>query len=628
MRDTGRAARGEGGFSLVEVIAALVVLGIVATAAAYFFIAGTRTSTHLQRTQNAVAVANEAMEMAFAMEPRDSLAVTGVTNLAVGRTQAEVNAAWTAATALGVEGLAETYPVWDPTALATTADALPITFERTYSDQTYTVYLLVGTCFRYANNAGTDEECTRLPAFGTDPGDNPAGISSQVARMLRVIAIVTWDAEIGECPGDVCVYQLSGLVDRNQDIRWDTSLAPVAVDDSAPLDRLATGSNSIDINVLLNDTYSRLASYPVRIETAPVAGCGNASADPSTGTVTYTYTTPSPSSGICTFTYSLKDGQGTVSRNEGTVSISVLPIAQDDVANVISGVRAPIAVTANDNGTYAALTVTTAPSHGTATVSGLNVLYTSAEDYVGDDTLAYQYTDPSGQVATAEVTIHVGSFPVQDWAVPVAGRPVGPEVWTSVEEKIMTGIPTPSDYVINVVGARPTAGILEVGPSATPATATTGTDINYSPPAATSGTYSFQYTLTRIATGWTSQPKTVTLIVSPLPVLTAVADTLGKFTDNGTRTVTIGANDTPSGYPAATVQVSFTGPVYAGTSNACGEIRAGDQSAAYLEAGQLRVRMPNISTDRACTFTYTLIGKGSMAGMTSGPVLVTYTVDG
>src|SRR5665647_3226099 len=242
MRDTRTAGSTDDGFSLVEVIAALVILGMVATAAAYFFISGTRTSTHLQRTQNAVAVANEAMEMAFAVEPRDSLAVTGLTNLAVGRTKAEVDAAWAAAAAVGADGLDQTYAVWDSTATATTADALPQTLDRTYSGQKYHVTLLVGTCFRYANNTGTDEDCAKLPGFSADPGDNPAGVINQVARMLRVIALVTWDAKLGECPGDVCFYQLSGLIDRNQDIRSDSSLSPVAVDDSAPFDLTALGA--------------------------------------------------------------------------------------------------------------------------------------------------------------------------------------------------------------------------------------------------------------------------------------------------------------------------------------------------------------------------------------------------
>lgn len=625
----GRRQSADDGFSLVEVIAALVILGMVATASAYFFISGTRTSTHLQRTQNAVAVANEAMEMAFAVEPRDSLAVPGgLTNLAVGRTKAEVDAAWAAAAAVGAEGLDQTYPVWDSTAVDTTADVLPLTMDRTYSGQKYDVTLLVGTCFRYANNTGTDEDCAKLPGFSADPGDNPAGVINQVARMLRVIALVTWDAKLGECPGDVCFYQLSGLIDRNQDIRWDTSLSPVAVDDSAPFDRTALGAaTSIEINVLLNDTYGRLASFPVRIESQPAAGCGwDAVADPTTGTVTYTYTT-NPGSGICTFTYSLKDGQSTISRNEGTVTVSVLPVAVDDVANVTSGVAATIDVTGNDNGSYAGLEVTTAPAHGTTSVSGLNIIYTADDTYVGEDSLGYKYTDTSNQVSPeATVDIHVASFPVQDWAVPVAGRPVGPEVWTPIHGIIMTGIPAPADYVINIVGARPTAGILQVDGSAT---AVTGTLVTYSPPAATVGTYSFQYSLTRIASGWTSAPKTVTLIVGPVPVLTAVADAFDNVNDNGSRAMRIGANDTPTTFPSATVRVDFTQPIRTSNGNACGSIST-TQTAADLEAGQLQVKTPDLSyrTNWACTFTYTLVGRGTLNGLSSGPVTVTYTVVG
>ena len=83
------------GFSMIEVIVAIVILGIVASSALWFFINGMQTSSNLDRQQTAVSIATSAMEQTFVVRPSKS-PVAGVSGLVVGRSATAVNAAFTA----------------------------------------------------------------------------------------------------------------------------------------------------------------------------------------------------------------------------------------------------------------------------------------------------------------------------------------------------------------------------------------------------------------------------------------------------------------------------------------------------------------------------------------------------
>ena len=105
----------DAGFTLVEVVVSLALITVIATAALAFFVQGLRTAKHQTQSLSATAVATDAMERAFSVPPQY---VAGVSGLVRGRTQAAVQGSWTAGGALGVQGLAQTYPSWDPVATA------------------------------------------------------------------------------------------------------------------------------------------------------------------------------------------------------------------------------------------------------------------------------------------------------------------------------------------------------------------------------------------------------------------------------------------------------------------------------------------------------------------------------
>lgn len=91
---------------------------------------------------------------------------------------------------------------------------------------------------------------------------------------------------------------------------------------------------------------------------------------------------------------------------------SAPPTSADDAAQVLSGGSVSIDVTDNDSGVITSIAIASPPSHGTTTVSGLNVIYTPATAYSGTDSFTYTATGPGGTSAQATVTVTVNPLPV------------------------------------------------------------------------------------------------------------------------------------------------------------------------------------------------------------------------
>jgi len=274
------AGRDDGGFTLVEVIVALVLMSITMSAVAVMFVGGIKNSSGLQRRQAAVLVAQQALEVARA----------------VGRTAAVVDPYWAAAPASvtssttvahsasgcsgslvvpvqGVPGV--TGGVSDPVRL----NGLP-----------YTVNTYIGSC----GLEGAASGCTRTGAG---------------ARLYRVVVAVRWTA--AGC-GAGCVYTASTLVDPSLDPVYNVrgASAPVAVADPACF-RVSVPAV---LNVLVNDTGA-LGRTPVTVVSGPTKGSLGPTA--SSGVVTYT---PGAVAGTDTFTYRLTDVNGVVS---GTATVTL-----------------------------------------------------------------------------------------------------------------------------------------------------------------------------------------------------------------------------------------------------------------------------------------------------------------
>jgi prepilin-type N-terminal cleavage/methylation domain-containing protein len=201
------AREGDSGLSLMEVIVAIAIMTIVATAAASLSINGVKTVANEERSQVAVTVANSFMEKVSG----SSLAVnsaTGVSALYNGRSQGDVQY-WFGQMA-SRPGVAQTNPVWDstvPTAASTlpaSTGVLPVYAAVPENGTNYQVVTLIGSC--YQQTTGTSGSC--LAAQGSAPD-----------AMIRVTVIVEWTAG-SQCAASGCFYQTSTLLDPSSDLEW------------------------------------------------------------------------------------------------------------------------------------------------------------------------------------------------------------------------------------------------------------------------------------------------------------------------------------------------------------------------------------------------------------------------
>ncbi|WP_151199587.1 prepilin-type N-terminal cleavage/methylation domain-containing protein [Cryobacterium sp. LW097] len=194
--------------TLIEVIVAISLIGIVATAAISLSITSQKGASVQQRQEIAVTIATEAMERVSAQSAATN-PTTSTSYLYDGRTQAKVDLAWTANT--GVSGLAATYKGWDTEAVAASVPVLPISQVVDRAGTDYTVYTLLGTCYM----ATTGGDCKKLAA-STPPATPPSGQTP----LNRAIVVVRWNAGSG-CAASGCSYLVSSLIDAHSDLQWN-----------------------------------------------------------------------------------------------------------------------------------------------------------------------------------------------------------------------------------------------------------------------------------------------------------------------------------------------------------------------------------------------------------------------
>lgn len=327
MADPIRLSRGaqgnQSGLTLIEVIVAIALIGIVSSAAISFFIRGVATVSDQQRRQAAVTLANSAIDVARSVEPS---AVDGGTTsgLVKGRSSSAVATAWNAATVLNPTDTADMNQVSDPGLAVSISDQwVPITTTRVVDKQTYTVTTLVGTCFRPKEATSASAKCTKTKA---EQG------GSDVIMMYRVRAVVTWAENDTATPHS---YRLATLIDPSVDIVWNTVLKPFAYDDEVTI---SAGDPAEFYAIVANDQVdynTEGSTSPIVDLTLPKNAGGTVygtavigSGDKINGII---YTPPADATlaGTVTLTYAVR-GTSLEKSTPATVTIHILPRPIDD----------------------------------------------------------------------------------------------------------------------------------------------------------------------------------------------------------------------------------------------------------------------------------------------------------
>jgi large repetitive protein len=299
--------------------------------------------------------------------------------------------------------------------------------------------------------------------------------------------------------------------------------------------------------------------------------------------------TPS-AAGSYNFTITAKDSLNFSGSQAYTIStLQAKPVAVNDTASTPANQAVTINVTSVDTGPITSIAIGSSPAHGTATVSGLAIVYTPTHDFFGTDTLTYTATGPGGTSSPATVTITVTPL-----AVPVAAAQTATLVaGNSVTINAANGA-TGGPFTAAAIAKAPTSGTATVS----------GTSIAYAAPANASGQVSFTYTLSN-AFG-VSSPATVTITIDPRPII---------------------VSQNVSAVAGRSVQVNLTqgasgGPFTAATLVGISPSTAGSATITQASGGYLLNFTSSPTFSGVATLTFTL----SNAYATSNPGTVTITV--
>jgi prepilin-type N-terminal cleavage/methylation domain-containing protein len=186
--------------SLIEVVVAISILGILATASLGVFINGINSASMHQRREVAVTIASQQMESINAMT---------ASTLYSGRTEPIARASLAAN--LAIPGVSKSYKSWDrstPVGALTLATTQPVV---ELSGTKYTVDVVLGACFQ-------------PKAGGTCTGDyltaEPTTVPATSTKLTRVIVVVRWNVGSG-CADGGCVYSATSLIDLTNDLDWN-----------------------------------------------------------------------------------------------------------------------------------------------------------------------------------------------------------------------------------------------------------------------------------------------------------------------------------------------------------------------------------------------------------------------
>jgi CshA-type fibril repeat protein/VCBS repeat-containing protein len=273
----------------------------------------------------------------------------------------------------------------------------------------------------------TQNTAVTIPVLAndSDPDGDPLSIDSVTQPANGTVTIdpdgtITYTPDEGYTGTDSFTYTVS---DGQGGTATATVMVTVTPDNDAPVavaDSATTAEDTpVTIDVLSNDSDPDGDTLSIESVTPPT----NGTAEIIEGQVRYT---PNADwSGTDSFTYTVTDGQGGTATATVTVTVTPAndpPVAVDDTVTTDEDTAATIDVLANDSDPENdPLTITAVgqASHGTAVISGNQIVYTPDANFNGTDTFTYTVSD--GELTdTATVTVNVD--PVND--VPVVSGPV------------------------------------------------------------------------------------------------------------------------------------------------------------------------------------------------------------
>ncbi len=222
----------DGGFGLVEVVVALMILAFVAIGATSLAVHASAGALAEDQSQAAIDVATMEMESVRASNLQQN--GLGISSLFGGRSKTQVMSNWSLPAYAGIPELTTTtYPEWDPSATGLTVPVIPFggttSLDLTSHTTAYTWQIMLGVCY-VATATHDNGTCTAFSSAYTpskassDPASAvaasaPSPLPSGYEQLVRAIVVVRWPGS--GCGGTGCSYVLSSIFEAGRDLKWD-----------------------------------------------------------------------------------------------------------------------------------------------------------------------------------------------------------------------------------------------------------------------------------------------------------------------------------------------------------------------------------------------------------------------
>lgn len=381
----------DAGISLLEVIVALMIIAVVMTSAAGFFLNSLKTTGGASQRQSAVTLVNAELESIRAVPA--GVLVTGRTNSGNGSNSIVPLFAWSGAAALtAYDDLSNSQPGaynYDKTANASTIPAVPPITTQTVNNKPYTLHNFIDPCWLVVSKNQTPSSTSSLACGATY--SSVAG--STTTMMFRITVAATWTGGAATNCTAGCSYSASSLVDPNSDPTFQSNISKPTITGISPS------------SVPANKTTTIFVSGAGFVSGATATVCSNASV----GTINQTFNTGTSiqipiiagnTAGSCTLTITNPDGGNVTTTftisNPPTIT-SVSPAVQNYTSGsiTISGTNFGAASVTTGSGAWSGTTVT-----GTTTITGTYVANAPTSGSV-----PVTVTNSDGGTATANITV-------------------------------------------------------------------------------------------------------------------------------------------------------------------------------------------------------------------------------
>ncbi len=255
-RRSSRALADDGGFSLIETVVSMALIGIVMTAATTFFVNILQSSSYMRGKQAAVQLADAAMEQARAFQVK---ALTG------GRDKASSDNQWAAGLTNPTIApyLNETQEVYDSSAATnaglscslistpTAPACLPTnSVTSTINNLAYSSNTYLGSCIRLSGSTA----CSK-GSLGSITNPDDVGF-------YRVIVSVTWYGKT--CPNRTCTFVTAELVNTSSDPIFNLNAGSV----------ISTGGGNAPLSLTSPGNQSTTSGVPVSLQLLYSGGSG------------------------------------------------------------------------------------------------------------------------------------------------------------------------------------------------------------------------------------------------------------------------------------------------------------------------------------------------------------------